>query len=127
MTWSFATSDLFALSVSAPLSLLDQAAGALAQAQSQSALVQFVPMILIFVVFYVIWFLPLKKKQKALDEVLANLTKGDKVITNGGIYGKVIKAEGEVVVLELADNVRVRVTRRAIGGLEQESAANRGQ
>ncbi|MEM8996013.1 MAG: preprotein translocase subunit YajC [Acidobacteriota bacterium] len=126
MTWSFATIDLLAPSLSAPLQLLDQAAGALATSQP-SPLVQFVPMILIFLVFYVIWFLPLKKKQKALDEVLANLTKGDKVVTNGGLYGKVIKAEGEIVVLELADNVRVRVTRRAIGGLEQESAANRGQ
>ena len=92
-----------------------------------SMLVQLMPMILIFLVFYVIWFLPLRKKQKAHDELLANLGKGDKVVTNGGLYGKVLKAEGEVIVLELADNVRVRVARRAIGGLEQEGAANGGQ
>ncbi|MEM1177866.1 MAG: preprotein translocase subunit YajC [Acidobacteriota bacterium] len=114
MTWSFAFLDL-------PAQLLANTAG------QPSMLVQLTPMILIFLVFYVIWFLPLKKKQKALDELLANLSKGDKVITNGGLYGKVVKAEGEIVVLELADNVRVRVTRRAIGGLEQEGAANRGQ
>ena len=90
-------------------------------------LVQLMPMILIFLVFYVIWFLPLRKKQKAHDELLANLGKGDQVVTNGGLYGKVLKAEGEIIVLELADNVRVRVARRAIGGLEQEGAANGGQ
>ena len=100
----------------------------LAQATGQpSMLVQLMPMILIFLVFYVIWFLPLRKKQRAHDELLANLGKGDKVVTNGGLYGKVLKAEGEVIVLELADNVRVRVARRAIGGLEQEGAANGGQ
>lgn len=115
MTWSFAPFDL-------PAHMLAQATG------QPSMLVQLMPMILIFLVFYVIWFLPLKKKQKKLDEMLANLAKGDKVVTNGGLYGKVIKAEGEIVILELADNVRVRVTRRAIGGLEQEgAAANRGQ
>ena len=96
-------------------------------AQQPSVLVQLMPMILIFLVFYVIWFLPLRKKQKAHDELLANLSKGDKVITNGGLYGKVLKAEGEIIVLELADNVRVRISRRAIGGLEQDGAANGGQ
>lgn len=97
----------------------------LAQAgQPPSLFVQLMPMILIFLVFYVIWFLPLRKKQKALDEMVDRLSKGDKVITNGGFYGKVIKVDGEIVVLELADNVRVRVAKRAIGGLEGSQADN---
>ncbi len=98
---------------------------ALAQASQQpSAIVQLMPMVLIFLVFYVIWFLPLRKKQKALDEMVDKLSKGDKVITNGGFYGKVIKVDGEIVVLELADNVRVRVAKRAIGGLDGSQADN---
>ena len=97
----------------------------LAQASQQSsAIIQLMPMVLIFTVFYVVWFLPLRKKQRALDEMVDNLSKGDKVITNGGFYGKVIKVDGEKVVLELADNVRVRVAKRAIGGLEEPQAEN---
>ena len=94
-------------------------------AQQPSLFVQLMPMVLIFLVFYVVWFLPLRKKQKALDEMVDNLSKGDKVITNGGFYGKVVKVDGQVVVLELADNVRVRVAKRAIGGLEETQAQNR--
>lgn len=89
--------------------------------QQPSAIVQLMPMVLIFLVFYVVWFLPLRKKQKAVDEMLSRLSKGDKVITNGGLYGKVVKVDDDVVVLELADNVRVRVARRAIGGLENQA------
>ncbi len=97
----------------------------LAQASQQpSAIVQLMPMVLIFLVFYVVWFMPLRKKQKALDEMVDKLSKGDNVITNGGFYGKVIKVDGDVVVLELADNVRVRVAKRAIGGLEGSKADN---
>lgn len=91
----------------------------IAQSPSQpSLLVTMMPMVIIFLVFYVIWFLPIRKKQKALDELLKALKKGDRVVTTGGFFGTVVKAEGEVVVLQLADNVRVRVARRAIAGLE---------
>lgn len=92
-----------------------------AQTGQPSAIVQLMPMVLIFLVFYVVWFLPLQKKQKALDQMVNNLSKGDQVITNGGFYGKVVKVDGDVVVLELADNVRVRVAKRAIGGLENQA------
>ena len=77
-----------------------------------------VPMLLIFGVFYLIWFMPLRKKQKAHDDLLQELKKGDKVITNGGFYGKVGKVEGQVITLELADNVKVRINKNAIAGLD---------
>ena len=91
----------------------------LAQAPAEpSLLVSLMPMILIFGVFYLIWFMPMRKKQKALDALLERLKKGDKVVTTGGFYGEVVKAEGHIVVLKLADNVKVRVAKRAIAGLE---------
>jgi len=86
-----------------------------------SALTGLAPMLLIFVIFYVVLMLPMQKQRKALQQVIANLKKGDKVITSGGLYGEVISAEGAAVILKVADNVRVRVAKSAISGLEGES------
>lgn len=75
---------------------------------------------LVFLVFYVVWFLPLRKRQKQVEQVVAGLERGDRVVTNGGILGEVVRAEGPVVVLKIADNVKIRVRRTAIAGLEDE-------
>ncbi len=95
----------------------------LAQAATPEAplWVSFAPMILIFLIFYFIWFRPIRQKQKNLEQLVSELKKGDKVVTNGGFYGEIVKAEGAVVVLKLADNVKVRVAKRAIAGLEGSS------
>lgn len=74
---------------------------------------------LVFVVFYVVWFMPLRKKQKEVERVVAGLERGDRVVTNGGLFGKVVRADGPIVVLEVADNVKIRVRRAAIAGLEE--------
>lgn len=84
----------------------------------QSLLGALIPMILIFGIFYLIWFMPLRKKQKALESFIASLKKGDRVVTNGGLFGEVTKVEDNIVVLKLAENVKVRVSRRAIAGPE---------
>ena|SRR5437763_870540 len=79
------------------------------------------PMLLIFVIFYVVLMLPMQKQRKALQQVIANLKKGDRVLTSGGLYGEVTAVEGATVMLRIADNVRVRVAKSAISGLEGES------
>jgi preprotein translocase subunit YajC len=84
-------------------------------------LMQMVPFVLIFGLFYVLLFLPMRKRQKALQQVLDNLKKGDRVVTNGGIYGEVVALTGPAVVLKIADNVKVKVARSAITGLEPEA------
>lgn len=99
------------------------AAGA---SQEPSIIMSLMPMILIFLVFYVVWFLPLKKKQKAVDEMIAALKKGDRVVTSGGFYGEVAKVDGDIVQLKLAENVKVRVARRAISGLAGTQEDNGG-
>jgi preprotein translocase subunit YajC len=85
------------------------------------ALTGLAPMLLIFVIFYVVLMLPMQKQRKALQQVIANLKKGDKVVTSGGLYGDVVSVEGASVILRIADNVRVRVAKSAISGLEGES------
>jgi preprotein translocase subunit YajC len=74
----------------------------------------FVPIILIFVVFYFILIRPQQKKQKAHQALLTQLKKGDKVVTNGGLYGTVSDAKDHVVVLKIAENVKVEVVKSAV-------------
>lgn len=99
------------------LSLLLNLAPAQASGQP-SPLLSLAPMVLIFVVFYLVWFMPLRKRQKEHDKLLEALQKGDKVILNSGIHGRISRIEGDDVYLEVADKVSIRVTRRAIGALE---------
>lgn len=103
------------------LSLLLNLAPAQASAQP-SPLISLAPMVLIFVVFYLVWFMPLRRRQKEHDKLLGGLQKGDKVILNSGIHGKISRIEGDDVYLEVADKVSIRVTRRAIGALEGSPA-----
>jgi preprotein translocase subunit YajC len=85
------------------------------------ALTGLAPMLIIFVIFYVVLMLPMQKQRKALQQVIANLKKGDKVITSGGLYGDVVAVEGATVILRIADNVKVRIAKSAVSGLEGES------
>jgi preprotein translocase subunit YajC len=79
-----------------------------------------VPMLLIFAIFYFLLIAPMRKRQKALQKLVDSMTKGDKVVTNGGLYGTVVAVEDKVVVLKVADNVKIRVAKSAIAGLEGE-------
>lgn len=83
-------------------------------------LVQFVPLILIFVIFYFLVIAPARKRQKKLQTTIDALKRGDRVITTGGIYGEVVSTEGGVVFLKVADNVRLKMSKSSIAGLEQE-------
>ena len=81
-----------------------------------------VPMLLIIGIFYVVLMLPMQRQRKALRQMVENLKKGDRVITSGGIYGEVTAVDGGTVTLRIADNVRVKVAKSAISGLEGESS-----
>jgi len=87
-------------------------------------LLSLAPMVFIFAIFYLVWFLPLRKKQKEHDALLAELKKGDKVLTSSGFYGEIARVDGEVVVLKLNDNTPVRVSKRAIAELERAPSAD---
>jgi preprotein translocase subunit YajC len=80
-------------------------------------LIGFLPIVLIFGVFYLLLIRPQQKKQKELKAMLENLKKGDAVITSGGLYGKITGLTDQVLTLEIADKVQVRVSRGAIAGM----------
>ncbi|OGQ99282.1 MAG: preprotein translocase subunit YajC [Deltaproteobacteria bacterium RIFOXYD12_FULL_57_12] len=90
--------------------------GGAAGGGATGGLFSFVPLILIFVVFYFLLIRPQQKKAKEQQGFLANLKKGDAVVTNGGIYGTITGLTDLVVTLEVADNVRLKVSRQHILG-----------
>ena len=80
-------------------------------------LTMLVPFVLIFAVFYFIVIMPAKKQQKKKDAMIAALKKGDRVVTNGGIYGSVAAVEDQSLLLKVAENVKIRVAKSAIAGM----------
>ena len=97
----------------------------LAQAggQAPSLFVQLVPILLIFGIFYFLLLAPMRKRQKQHQALLVALKRGDRVVTNGGLLGEIAAVEERIVHLKLADNVKVRIVKTAIAGLEGDPAA----
>ena len=79
----------------------------------------FVPLILMFVIFYFLLIRPQQKKQKQHREMIGNLKKGDRVITTGGLYGRITGLTDTVVTLEISEKVRVKVARGNVASLSQ--------
>ncbi len=80
-------------------------------------LTAFLPLILMVVIFYFLLIRPQQKRQKEHRMMLQNLRKGDVVMTQGGIHGRITGLTDSVVTLEIADKVRVKVQRGYIAGL----------
>jgi preprotein translocase subunit YajC len=87
--------------------------------------VQLIPIALVFAIFYFIILLPTKRRQRKLQQFLEALKVGDRVVTNGGIYGSVTKVNGNTVQLQIAEKVRIELAKNAIVGYQgQESLAD---
>jgi len=83
-------------------------------AEAPNPIMQFAPFVLIIVVFYFFMIRPQMKRQKELRKYREGLKKGDKVITNGGIYGKVAEVKEDFISVEIAENVKVKMDKSAI-------------
>ena len=80
-------------------------------------LVSFLPLILVFAVFYFLLIRPQQQKSKEQRGMIANLRRNDEIITSGGIYGRIVDLNDKVVTLEIAPNMRIRVDRPRIDSL----------
>ena len=93
----------------------------------QSALLQFLPLVLIFVVFYFLLIRPQQSKMKQQREMLAGVKRGDRVVTGGGIIGLVTKVIGDnELQVEIADGVRVRILKQTITDIVTRGESVRG-
>ena len=89
----------------------------------QGGLMSFLPLILMFVIFYFLLIRPQQKKQKEMREMLKNLKRGDKIITGGGIYGRIDSLADDKVNVEIAPGVIITCHRNYVSGLADMVAA----
>ncbi len=90
----------------------------LQQAQQPGGIVAFLPLIFILAIFYLIVFLPARRRQKKLQNMVENLKSGDKVVTQGGIYGTIVGLRGDRIQLRIAENVKIDMSRNAVTALQ---------
>ena len=88
-----------------------------APAGQSDPLMSFLPLIFIFVVFYFLLIRPQSKKAKEHKQMVEALAKGDEVVTNGGLLGRITKVGDNFLEVEVAENTRVKVQRQAIASL----------
>ena len=87
--------------------------------------VQFLPMILIFVIFYFMLIRPQRKKDKEAKQMLENLKVGDRICTIGGIYGTIIRIKDQVLTIEVGEaKTQMMIARWAVRNVEQLSVTN---
>ena len=86
--------------------------------QAPNGIISFLPLIFILGIFYLIVFLPARRKQKKLQEMIDNLKTGDKVVTSGGIYGTIVGFKDDRIQLKVAENVKIEFSRNAVTALQ---------
>ncbi|MES9995212.1 preprotein translocase subunit YajC [Desulfovibrio aminophilus] len=88
-----------------------------AGAEGGNPITAFLPLILMFAIFYFLLIRPQQKKAKQHKEMLAGIRKGDKVLTAGGLEGAVLDVDGDSLTVEIAQGVTVKVNRNYVAGL----------
>ena len=87
--------------------------------------VQFLPMILIFVIFYFMLIRPQRKKDKEAKQMLDNLKVGDRICTIGGIYGTIVRIKDQVLTIEVGEQkTQMMIARWAVRNVEQLTVTN---
>jgi len=88
---------------------------------SSNPLVGFLPILLIFGIFYFLLFMPMQRQKKRQQKMLRELANGDKVLTNGGIIGTIVKLDDDAIILRVKpDNLKLEVARSAVASLVGE-------
>jgi preprotein translocase subunit YajC len=92
------------------------------QGQTINPLLQFVPLLLIFAIFYFMLIRPQKKREKEHQKMLDSLTKNDEIVTTGGIHGTVVNVKEKTIILRIDENVKVEVERSCIAFVKKPQA-----
>ena len=98
------------------------AAEAVEGAPQVNPLVQFMPIILMFVIFYFLLIRPQKKAQDEHRKMIAALKKNDEVVTSGGIHGTIVNVKEHAVTLKVDDNVKIDVEKSCVARIKRKAA-----
>jgi len=82
--------------------------------QRPNVFIQMLPILAILVIFYFLLIRPKQREQKKHQQLLAELTKGDRVMTSGGIFATVVGVKDDIIVLKVAENVKIEVLKSAV-------------
>lgn len=88
--------------------------------QQGNPIVSFMPLILIFVIFYFLLIRPQQKKQKQHQAMIASVQKGDKVITSGGMHGLVTNVKDNIVSIKVAEGVKIDFSKNCITSIKRD-------
>jgi len=80
--------------------------------------VQVMPFVMIGAIFYFLILMPMKRRQRKVEDFQGSLKVGDRIVTTGGIYGQITKLSDQSVQVQVADKVRIEIARAAIGGYQ---------
>lgn len=97
---------------------------------SGSAITSFIPFILIFVLFYFLILRPQQKQNRERKDMLKNVKRGDKILTSGGIYGKVVNVAENDLSVEIAKGINIQMSRSGVSAIikqEKESSKQKGE
>ena len=90
--------------------------------EAPSPIISIMPIALMFVIFYFLLIRPQTKARKAHEKMISELKKNDEVITTGGIYGTIVNVKEKTFVLRIDDNVKIEVSKAAIGSLNKQTS-----
>jgi len=97
-------------------------------ASSPNSLVGFLPILLIFGIFYFLLFRPMQRQRKQTAQMLAELKTGDNVVTSGGIVGTIVALDSDTLVLRVKpDNIKIQVARSAVSSMAYTAPSSEGK
>lgn len=93
------------------------------QPAAVNPLVQFLPMVLIFAIFYFLLIRPQKQKEKEHQKMLSGVSKNDDIVTSGGIHGTIVNVKDKTVILRVDENVKIEIEKSSIGYIKKPQGA----
>ena len=92
------------------------------QAQTINPIMNFLPLILIFLIFYFLIIRPQQKKEKEHQKMLAGVAKNDEIVTNAGIHGTVVNIKEKTIILRVDDNVKLELEKNCVAYIKKPQA-----
>lgn len=92
--------------------------------QQPNPIAQFLPFVLMFLVLYLLILRPQMKKQRNQQRMIDELEKNDKIVTSGGIHGTILNIKDDILVVKIADNVKIEISRAAVSRVKNKEDAD---